>query len=195
MEVYVLIDNKPQGPYTPELIRQYLANGQLQRTDLAAYPGRADWKPLAALVQSWGQAPPSKKTGASPGNASKRTALIATAVAALVLLAGAGSFLFWKSHTVAVITPADPAWPKSLAELNDRYAEPPPGKNAATYFAKGFAALQITDADYKSADLPRPSKEVRLHRSDSLVKQRRFEPPVLFCVFPSGNRPRSGIRN
>lgn len=159
MEVYVLIDNKPQGPYTPELIRDYLANGQLQPTDLAAYPGRADWKPLAALVQSWGQTPTSNKTGVSPGNAlptkaSKRPALMATAIAAVVLLAGAGGFFFWKSHVVTVVTPADPTWPKSYAELNTWYPDPPEGQNAATFFAKGFDMLQIADSDYKSTDLP-----------------------------------------
>lgn len=159
MEVYVLIDNKPQGPYTPELIRQYLASGQLLPTDLGAYPGRTDWKPLAALVRSWNQTPTSNKAVASPGIAlpakdSKRTALIATAIAVLVLLAGAGGFFFWKSHTVTVVTRADPTWPKSFAELNDWYEEPPQGQNAATFFAKGFEMLQITDSDYKSADLP-----------------------------------------
>lgn len=159
MEVYVLIDNKPQGPYTPELIRQYLASGQLLPTDLGAYPGRTDWKPLALLVRSWNQSSTSNKDGTSPGNArpakaSKRTALITIAIATLVLLAGAVGFFFWKSHTVTVVTRADPTWPKSFAELNDWYEEPPQGQNAATYFAKGFEMLQITDSDYKSADLP-----------------------------------------
>jgi len=44
--------------------------------------------------------------------------------------------------------------PKTLAELNTWYAEPPEGQNAAVYFAKGFAAYQITDADVKSKELP-----------------------------------------
>src|SRR6185437_4061842 len=44
--------------------------------------------------------------------------------------------------------------PKTLAQLNTWYAEPPEGQNAATYFAKGFAAFQITDADGNSRELP-----------------------------------------
>lgn len=161
MEIYVLIDDKPQGPYTPELIRQYLASGQLQPTDLAAYPGRSDWKPLAVLVRSCCSAPSATKTGAAPANtpavkASRQAALIAITAAGVVLLAGAGVFFLWKSHarTAVVATPADPTWPKSFAQLNTWYAEPPEGQNAATFFLKGFDAFQFSDADSKSADLP-----------------------------------------
>lgn len=44
--------------------------------------------------------------------------------------------------------------PRTLAELNRWYVEPPAGQNAATKFLEGIAALKITDADTNSANLP-----------------------------------------
>jgi hypothetical protein len=163
MEIYVLIDNQPQGPYTPELIRKYLATGQLQPTDLGAYAGRADWKPLSTFVASWGTAPASKAarpgpSAGSPTKSTNRSALWIIAGVSLVLVVAGGGFWLWnslgKSHSSTVSTAADPSWPNSFAELNTWYAEPPEGQNAAVFFANGFADLRITDADQKSTDLP-----------------------------------------
>ena len=44
--------------------------------------------------------------------------------------------------------------PRTLAELNRWYVEPPAGSNAATKFLEGIAALKITDVDTNSANLP-----------------------------------------
>jgi len=51
-------------------------------------------------------------------------------------------------------TPAEPGLPSTLTELNAWYVEPPEGQNAATYYLRGFEALQISDADRNSNDLP-----------------------------------------
>jgi hypothetical protein len=156
MEIYVLIDDKAQGPYTRELVRQYLNSGQLKPTDLAAYAGRADWKPLSAMVQSWGGAPPQKASPSSPGQTTKRkpiAAIIAGGVL-LLLLAGAAVWMLHRKTAGHVARIDQSKLPKSLAELNAWYAEPPEGQNAATYFLRGFEAIQIAQADLKSSDLP-----------------------------------------
>ena len=80
-----------------------------------------------------------------------------TVVAAVALVAVAGGFLFWKTNhktTSGGVVVNERDLPKSLAELNTWYVEPPDGQNAAVYFAKGFEQFQITDADQKSKDLP-----------------------------------------
>ena len=163
MEIYILINEKAQGPYTRELVLQYLNSGQFKSTDLAAYAGSADWKPLSAMMQSW--AGPGKGTRFSPGAAapvasSKRKSAAAIAAVVLVLVLGAAGFVLWKSHgtkTGTMIdgdTSSEAGLPKSYAELNAWYVEPPEGQNAATFFAKGFDALQISQADQDSNDLP-----------------------------------------
>jgi hypothetical protein len=67
-QIYVLIDNQPQGPYLPEDVRKYLKSGQLQPTDQGAYVGSSDWKPLEVMVRSWGAAAvgPDRPEGAGP---------------------------------------------------------------------------------------------------------------------------------
>src|SRR6185437_13351943 len=154
MEIYVLIDEKPQGPYTPDMIRRQLATGRFKPTDLAAYSGSADWQPLSAMIQSWNQTQAAKGT-AKP---SARNLIVTIAVAAVMLIMGATVFLISKSHrTISGGSAAavfNSPLPKTLAQLNTWYAEPPEGQNAATYFAKGFAAFQITDADGNSRELP-----------------------------------------
>jgi hypothetical protein len=45
--------------------------------------------------------------------------------------------------------------PRTLAELNRWYVEPPTGQNAATIILEATAALRITDADSNSLSLPR----------------------------------------
>lgn len=42
--------------------------------------------------------------------------------------------------------------PNTLVELNDWYTEPPPGKNAATFFSQGLEALQLSSKDI--GDMP-----------------------------------------
>jgi hypothetical protein len=164
MEIYVLIDNQPDGPYTPELIRQYLNSGQFQPTDLGAYAGCADWKPLSEMVRSWETQAPSKGTrvsGASavPKKTTRAKPVLALMAVVLVLLAGVGGFVGWRifgnsGPEVKVITPAEPGLPNTVAELNGWYAEPPEGQNAATFFLKGFEAIQISDVDRNSRDVP-----------------------------------------
>jgi hypothetical protein len=55
---------------------------------------------------------------------------------------------------ISIVTPLSPGLPNSLAELNAWYVEPPEGQNAATFFVRGLEAIQITDADLASRDLP-----------------------------------------
>jgi hypothetical protein len=49
MEIYILINDKPQGPYTRELVQRHLKSGQFKVTDLAAYAGSSDWQPLSVM--------------------------------------------------------------------------------------------------------------------------------------------------
>jgi hypothetical protein len=163
MEIYVLIDNQPNGPYTPELIRQYLKSGELQPEQLAAYAGSADWKPLSMMTREWPAAPAAKssasRTAAVALPKRKRKLLLPILAGVVVLLLVAGGFAYWKffgdsGPIVKVVTPAEPGLPNTLAELNTWYAELPEGQNAATFFLKGFEAMQITDADRNSKDLP-----------------------------------------
>ena len=166
MEIYVLIDNQPQGPYTPEVIRQYLSSGQLRPDTMAAYAGSSDWKPLSTLLPSWDTQTAGKGTRFVPGMApvqpkarSKRKLGLPITLGVVVLLLAAGGFFYWKffgnsGPQVKVVTPAPTGVPNTLAELNTWYVEPPSGQNAATFFGQGFDALQITDADRASKDLP-----------------------------------------
>ena len=47
-----------------------------------------------------------------------------------------------------------PDLPRTPAELNRWYVEPPTNQNAATFILKGISALDVTNADWKSPDLP-----------------------------------------
>ena len=93
------------------------------------------------------------------GSGARNKWLVAAIVGAVVLVAAAGGLLFWRGHQTKAESPA-PAQaakdgrPHTLAELNQWYAEPPAGQNAATLFQKGFEALQITPADQNSPNLP-----------------------------------------
>jgi hypothetical protein len=164
MEIYVLINNQQHGPYTPELIRQYLESKQLQPTDLAAYAGGSEWTPLSAMVQSWEADPPKQGTRFSPGGApaTKASALrkgLTIAAVALVLVAGAGGVAWWwlvgdHGPNITVTTTLEAGLPNTLAELNSWYAQPPEAQNAAAACLKGFEAMQVTEADRNSKDLP-----------------------------------------
>lgn len=166
MEIYVLIDNQPQGPYTLEQVRQYLSSGQLRPDNLAAYAGSSDWKPLSTLLPSFESQVTGKGTRFVPGSAPvmqkvrRKVKLgLPITVGVVVLLVAAGGFAYWKlfgnsGPEVKVVTPAEPGAPNTLAELNAWYVEPPQGQNAATFYSQGFDAMQITDADRSSQDLP-----------------------------------------
>ena len=59
----------------------------------------------------------------------------------MCLIAG---WLFWNakpSHGAPIAFASHPDWPKNLAELNQWYAKPPAGQNAAEVFIKGYDAL------------------------------------------------------
>ena len=49
MEIFISRDGKELGPYSPREIRDRIASGQLQRSDMAWYDGAADWMPLSEL--------------------------------------------------------------------------------------------------------------------------------------------------
>ena len=57
MLIHVSRDGQQFGPYTPEDVQGYLADGSLLTTDLGWVEGTADWVPLPQLV-SGGAAPP-----------------------------------------------------------------------------------------------------------------------------------------
>lgn len=166
MEIYVLINNQPQGPYTLEQIRQYLSSGQLRPDNMAAYAGSSDWKPLSTLLPSFESQVTGKGTRFVPGSAPvmqkvrRKVKLgLPITIGVVVLLLAAGGFAYWKlfgnsGPEVKVVTPAEPGVPNTLAELNAWYVEPPQGQNAATVYSQGFDAMQITDADRSSQDLP-----------------------------------------
>ena len=54
----------------------------------------------------------------------------------------------------AVTQLEDDGYPKTLAELDKWYVEPPEGQNAATYFFQGGSAIQVTNEDLYSQSLP-----------------------------------------
>src|ERR1700722_3801953 len=92
MQIYVLIDKQPQGPYTPGDVRKYLQSGQLQPADLGAYAGSSDWQPLQAMMQSWGDAAPGAARRKPKG--SKKAALW-LGVGAIVLVASLAAAMFF----------------------------------------------------------------------------------------------------
>ena len=166
MEIYVLIDNQPQGPYSLEQVREYIKSGQLQPTDLAAPAGSADWKPLSTFIRPSETQVPGKgrrfsaaATTSKRKKPSKKSPASAVLVLVVIVLVGAGGFLGWKhfyegKRGAKVTTPPEAGWPNTLAEFNAWYAEVPEGQNAASFFVKGFEAMQVTNADWESKDLP-----------------------------------------
>jgi hypothetical protein len=162
MEIYVLINNEPHGPYTPEQIREYLKTGELQGDQLAAYSGSADWKPLSAMAQSWAAKPVHKPVRSPAQPKGRKTRIVfGVAAAVLVVLAGTAGFGWWQffgdsGPVVKVVTQLEPGLPNTLTELNAWYVEPPEGQNAAKYFLQSFDELnlKITDVERTSKDLP-----------------------------------------
>jgi hypothetical protein len=156
MEIYVLINNQPQGPYTRELVHKYLKSGALKATDLAAYAGSSDWKPLSTMVQSWSGASTKRAapSGVAPSTRRKLTVAIVAGTGAVLVAAGAVFWLGNRKSTRSVAGTSSRNFPKSLAELNDWYVEPPAGQNAATFYVKGLDALEVSQVDQNSTDLP-----------------------------------------
>jgi hypothetical protein len=72
------------------------------------------------------------------------------------LVAAAGGLWFGqdRSDEAETAAAAQDGLPHTLAELNQSYAEPPEGQNAAISFRKGFDALQIASADRNATNLP-----------------------------------------
>ena len=152
MQILVMVNGRQNGPYSPEEVRQYLATGQLQPQMSAWCEGMTDWQPLETFPEF---AAPAARPGGKPGRS--RTPLYASlAVGGLAVCAVAG-WLLWHARqskgpeaataaTPAAGAPASiaghPDWPKTLAELNQWYAEPPAGQNAAEVFIQGFDALK-----------------------------------------------------
>ena len=152
MQIYVMIDGNRHGPYSPEEVRQYLATGQLQPQMPAWCEGKTDWQPLETFPEF---APPAAKPGRKPGRS--RTPLYASLAVGAVALCAVAGWLVWHgkqsngSETTTGASPAagtpdifasHPDWPKTLAELNKWYAEPPAGQNAAEVFRQGYDAMK-----------------------------------------------------
>jgi hypothetical protein len=110
-----------------------------------------DWQPLETFPEF---ATPAARPARKPGRS--RTPLYASlALGGLAVCAVAG-WLLWhgrqskgpEAATGASPAPGAPAsfaghpdWPKTLAELNQWYVEPPAGQNAAEVFMQGFDAM------------------------------------------------------
>lgn len=165
MQIFVMIDGNRHGPYSPEEVRQYLATGQLQPQMPACYEGKTDWQPLETFPEF---AVPAAKPGRKPGRS--RTPLYASLAAGAVALCAVAGWLLWhgkQSNGPETATGASPAagtpalfashpdWPKNLVELNQWYAEPPAGQNAAEVFRQGYDAMkEQISANGKNENLP-----------------------------------------
>jgi hypothetical protein len=157
MQIHVLIDEKRHGPYSPDEVRQYLSTGQLQPQTLGWRDGMTDWQPLETFPEF---AAPSAQAGRGAGRSRTRL-YVWLAVGGLAACAVAG-WLLWHgkqsggSASPAGASPASgassvagaadsvaghPDWPKTLAELNEWYVEPPAGQNAAVFFLQGFDVM------------------------------------------------------
>ncbi|MGD1084279.1 MAG: DUF4339 domain-containing protein [Verrucomicrobiota bacterium] len=156
MQILVLINGQQNGPYSPEEVRQYLSTGQLQPQMQAWREGMSDWQPLETFAEF---APPGLKTGRTGGRS--RAWLYASLAVAVVAVCAVAGWLLWhgkksngpvatlatptQSAAAAAPTPiaGHPDWPKTLAELNEWYAEPPAGQNAAVIFQQGFDVMMV----------------------------------------------------
>lgn len=63
MLIHVSRDGQQFGPYTPEDVQAYLADGSLLASDLGWVEGTADWVPLPQLVSGSAPAPPPQFPG------------------------------------------------------------------------------------------------------------------------------------
>ena len=58
MKIHVSRDGQQFGPYSPEDVQKYLAEGSLLASDLGWMEGEADWVPLPQLMGGSGDEPP-----------------------------------------------------------------------------------------------------------------------------------------
>jgi hypothetical protein len=162
MQFLVVVNGQQCGPYSPQEVRQYLATGQLQPQMLALSEGMKDWQPLETFPEF---APRAARTGRKSGRS--RTPLYASLAVGAVALCAMAVWLLGrgKQSSGAEATTAEspapssiighPDWPKTLAELNQWYAEPPPGQNAAQIFMQGYDAMsEQVRANSKNVNLP-----------------------------------------
>jgi hypothetical protein len=73
---------------------------------------------------------------------------------AIVLGAAVGVGIYLQKNSIPGAAQANDDLPRTLAELNEWYAEPPEGQNAAVFFQSGLDALDITPEDHSSPHLP-----------------------------------------
>jgi RNA polymerase sigma factor (sigma-70 family) len=73
--------------------------------------------------------------------------------ASLILTTGATIVVLKETHSTKESQPSPDGLPRTLAELNAWYVEPPAGQNAATYYLQGYRALQLKGAD-QNPNLP-----------------------------------------
>lgn len=162
MEIYVLVNEQPQGPYTPDTIRERLKTGDLQSTQLAAYAGSSDWVPLAVMVQNWPINPTGdgQTFGARTKPKKSRTTLflVAAGVGLLVLAMVAIVIRSQRPGESAspdqASNPLPPGIPNTPAALDAWYATPPARENAALLFNQANRLLDISDDDRVSKDFP-----------------------------------------
>jgi hypothetical protein len=144
------------------------ADGTAAANQLIAQHLPAQAAPASRLRTSGQSATPEQSspapqtTSAAPaprraaGSGARKKWLIPAIAGAVLLVAVAGGVWFWqdRSDQAEAAAAARDGLPHTLAELNQSYAEPPEGQNAATSFRKGFDALQITAVDRNSTNLP-----------------------------------------
>ena len=175
MDIFVSIDGQEKGPYALEEVREYLASGNLHLQTPAWREGMKDWQPLGSFPEFSNLNAGEGRAGPNASRTPIYAAVAVVAVALIVLvswvvLRGRGSAtgpLGKAQNSVASPSPSaaasvsvsagagsDPSLPQTLEDLNEYYQEPPAGQNAATFFLKGFEAMQILPADGKSPNLP-----------------------------------------
>ena len=118
----------------------------------------ADGTPAANLAISRHFTAPAKLSPAAP-RAKWVVPVLSGTVGLALLLLGIVCVVRGRAQTSKPsATPVVATFPRSPAEINAWYAEPPAGQNAAIVFAQGFAALQI--ANPSPAQLPLLGKGV-----------------------------------
>jgi hypothetical protein len=116
VNIYILQNGQQAGPYTDDELREYLAAGQVQGTDLAWREGLAEWVPLASILPAEAvepaPAPVAQAAPTAPARVvrkeepeskptSSRTWLKiigALAVAAVLFLGATLAVIFWQGN-------------------------------------------------------------------------------------------------
>ncbi|MBI3417834.1 MAG: hypothetical protein HY043_21285 [Verrucomicrobia bacterium] len=102
--------------------------------------------------------PPRIPTAATPesnlsgGKVRNKWSILILSGAVVSLLVLAGAVMFASSHnrkqeSALPLAEVPAGLPKTLAELNAWYVEPPVGQNAANFYLKGFDAMQLANID------------------------------------------------